>query len=201
MSNREEWLTRAAGHLGTMIETASSLTVPPTRVSVGWPGGKRSALGECWKPTVTRDGLSHIFITPTVDEGPRALDILLHELCHATVNMHYPEAEGHGSQFGRLARGVGLEGKLTATVAGEELALTLADLVSDELGTYPHAAIEPPMKPKVQTTRMHKVVCQNRQCRTFDFETNVGYTLRTTAKWLDSFGTPICVCGERMEEE
>lgn len=129
------------------------------------------------------------------------LDILLHELCHAVVNMHYPEAKWHGSQFGRLARGVGLEGKLTATVAGAELIEKLEAML-EELGQYPHAAIEPGVgSPKPQTTRMLKVVCRDPQCKTFDFETNSGYVLRTTAKWLDAYGTPFCVCGVRMEEE
>lgn len=40
-----------------------------------------------------------------------------------------------------------------------------------------------------QGTQMLKVECASS-----------GYTLRTTAKWLDAFGAPICPChGEAMD--
>jgi len=75
-------------------------------------------------------------------------------LAHA----YLPVGSGHGKEFGRVARGVGLEGKLTATVAGEDL-VTDFDAILESLGEYPHSSLDT-SKLKKQTTRMIKVECE-----------------------------------------
>lgn len=58
-------------------------------------------------------------------------------------------------------------------------------------GPYPHAQLDPSCTDgkKKQGTRMIKVVCPS-----------CGYTVRTTAKWLE-VGLPTCPCGEDMEAD
>ncbi|MEG7677046.1 hypothetical protein U2060_15005, partial [Listeria monocytogenes] len=82
---------------------------------------------------------------------------------------------GHGPKFRALATAIGLEGKMTATVPGEALRATLAEII-ESVGPWPHAELrkgEAADKPKKQGTRMLKV-----QCPACD------YTVRTTQTWI-----------------
>lgn len=111
------------------------------------------------------------------------LDVLVHELVHAADDCR----SGHKGAFRRLATAIGLTGRMTATVAGPELAARLHAL-AEELGPYPHAALDASMRKK-QSTRMLKVVCPD-----------CGYAVRTTNKWLE-IGVPTCPCGTEMQPE
>src|SRR5690606_38637603 len=94
------------------------------KVSVGWPGGpgrKNCVIGQCWAPAAAADGVSHVFISPVLDDAVRVLDVLAHELVHA-INFAEGDNCGHRGRFAKIAKGIGLTGKMTATVAGEELA-------------------------------------------------------------------------------
>jgi hypothetical protein len=165
------------------------------RVSVGWPsrggvGTKKKVIGQCWKTTVAGDGVSQLFISPVLGGNPLdMMGVLVHELIHAVDDCE----SGHKGAFGKMARKVGLEGKLTATIVNpsSELGRQLS-LILDEMGEYPHSALNPfemeKQRPK-QGTRMLKLVCPND-----------GYTARTTRKWLDDLGAPRCPCGMEMEE-
>jgi predicted peroxiredoxin len=92
---------------------------------------------------------------------------------------------GHKAPFARIAKRVGLEGKMTATHAGKTLAQRLNALAA-EIGPYPHASLDM-SQVKKQGTRLIKLVCAD-----------CGYTVRTTAKWIE-IGLPTCACGEEME--
>ncbi len=171
---REEWLVRGAKMLAKGVFKGQE--VPAIRVSVGFPKGSRGkAVGQCWSDTVSSDGTAEIFISPTIDEPVRALDILCHEMVHAIVGID----AGHKGPFAKLARAIGLEGKLTATEAGADLREKLETAV-DMLGEFPHAAMTPGSKTTKQGTRLIKCECE--EC---------GYTVRTTQKWLD-VGVPHC---------
>jgi hypothetical protein len=61
--------------------------------------------------------------------------IVAHELVHAAVGVE----QGHGPAFGKVARAIGLEGKLTATVPGERFVASV-ELILAEVGPFPHAA-------------------------------------------------------------
>lgn len=184
METREQWLNAAVEVLRSQDFSDLGETVPQVRVSTGFPKGNvRKVIGQCWNNT--EDGVSQIFITPTIDEPLRVLDILVHELIHAMT----PGA-GHKGPFKRIATDIGLEGKMTATHAGEALKSRLAEIV-EQLGPYPHRKLSLQDGRKKQGTRMGKVACG--EC---------GYTARTTRKWLELSGPPICPCNmEPMQTE
>lgn len=184
--NREEWLKSATEKLCDRF----NLGELDVHVSVGWPsrGGlssKKRVVGQCWKPETSRDGNSHIFISPMLEEPTYVLAVLLHELIHA-----WDRGEnGHRGPFIDMAKKAGLEKPWTSTRAGVDLQQRLV-ILSGELGTYPHIVLEPTVvERKVQSTRMLKLTCPND-----------GYLVRTTAKWLD-IGVPTCPCGRVMELE
>lgn len=194
---REGWLTAATGLLLPYITRAAEdvgqeMSSPPIRVSVGWPKGTRgkgaTAIGQCWNHSCSADGTAELFISPELFEAQRVLDVLAHEVIHALVGTEH----GHRKPFGRVARAIGLEGKLTATVAGPAF-IDLAQSLLPQLGGYPHAQLKPgsaggPGGPPKQGTRMLKVQCPG-----------CGMIVRTTAKWIEAVGPPTCACGSGFE--
>jgi hypothetical protein len=138
------------------------------------------------------DGSTYqIFITPLLHEpvqgdGSGVLPTLAHELIHAVAYK-----AGHKGEFKRVALAIGLEGKMTATLAGSELCEKLAE-IAKQLGPYPHAALSATTRRKVQSTRMIKVMAKH--C------TECEYVARTTRVWLTEFGPPKCPHGSQMEE-
>lgn len=180
--NREQWLQNAVTALRPVF-AEQGITLPPVHVSCGFPKGNvRKVIGQCWATTSSDDGTAHLFVSPFVAESLRVLDILVHELIHAVDDCK----SGHKGEFVRMMKTMGLEGKATATHAGEALTITLQGIV-ESIGGYPHAALLDGMSPvKKQTTRMLKVECPED-----------GYVVRTTAKWL-AVGVPVCPCGTEM---
>lgn len=136
--NREHWLQQAVVPLSRMLKLQAKVTLPPCSVSCGFTGSRKGmrAIGVCWHPSSTKDGVSQVYISPLMDDALRVLDILLHELIHVAL-----PTDGHGKLFGRAARAVGLTGKLTATEAGPRLKTALQKIVA-QLGAYPHSAIK-----------------------------------------------------------
>lgn len=157
--NREAWLTEAIRQLRPTF-TAAGIELPPVRVSVGWPGGKRkkgTTLGQCWSPESAADNRAHIFVSPILDDSRRVIDVLTHELCHAADR----NRNGHDRPFAELARRVGLEGKPTETHAGPDLA-EKCSRITKKLGRYPHAQLNEGLTTgaKKQSTRMIKCTCR-----------------------------------------
>jgi hypothetical protein len=185
--NREAWLQHAAELMRPWL-TEAGVECPAVHVSVGFPSRSalsrnRQRIGECWAAKQSADGVSHIFITPLIAEGNRALDVLLHEMVHAAVGTEC----GHKGPFVRVAKAVGLTGKMTATEASPELTARLNAL---GLPPYPHAALNPAMGRKKQSTRLLKVACEVDD-----------YIVRMSRTTIDEKGLPICpVCHEPMEE-
>jgi hypothetical protein len=183
---REEWLVALVEELRTLIEDSGiGLEVPAVKVSCSWPSKSiRKRIGECWHSTASEDGSRHIFVSPLLDEDTRVADVTLHELGHACL----PDGTGHKAPFKKFMKAVGLEGKATATVAGEELTKRLNGICK-ALGEYPHKALSlQDAQGKKQTTRLVKLECPG-----------CGYILRSTAKWIET-GLPTCVCGEEFKE-
>jgi hypothetical protein len=183
-STREEWLVAAVAKLSDLF-AAIGETVPAVRVSVGWPGGrgsKNAVIGQCWATAASADKVAQLFVSPVLADATRVLDVLSHELVHAIDDCQ----SGHKGRFTKVAKALGLEGKMTATVAGATLKAQL-DEIAAELGAYPHAALanaQGAEGPKKQGTRMLKVECAQ----------GSGYIARMTRSWLDSYGAPICPC-------
>jgi hypothetical protein len=188
---REAWLVAAIAALAPMF-TELGHDVPAVRVSVGFPGGRgnrASVIGQCWHGTAAEDGVGQIFVSHVLGDAVRVLDVLAHEMVHA-VN-HAAGETGHGRPFAKIAKALGLEGKMTATVAGEALKAKLGEIAA-EMGEYPHAALTTAVASvKKQGTRQLKVECPS----------GSGYKVRMTRQWLDEVGAPICPChNETMEE-
>lgn len=174
---REAWLQRGATVIASRIFAAAGIEVPVVKTSCSWPGGgsARKRIGECWARRMSEAGVNEIFISPVIADPVQALDILTHELVHASDDC----ASGHGGEFVRRARKVGLEGKPTATVAGAALRAKLVE-IADALGPYPHATLNLSGRKK-QTTRMIKVECGD-----------CDGVFRTTQKWLDEATHGLC---------
>ena len=181
---REEWLVAATARLAELFVEIGE-TLPKTRVSVGWPGGrgaKNAVIGQCWPSAASSDKVAQLFISPVLVDASRILDVLAHELVHAVDDCQ----SGHKGRFAKVAKALGLTGKMTATVAGEPLKARL-DAIAADLGVYPHAALgaaQGAEGPKKQAARMLKVSCAE----------GSGYIVRMTRTWIDEVGTPICPC-------
>lgn len=178
---REAWLNQALDHLRPWFLTRADAVIPQdARVSVGFPGGgsARKRIGECWPRARSKDNVNEIFISPTIQDPVRMLDVLAHEGVHATDDC----ASGHKKEFKRVARGIGLEGKMTATVAGAELKAELERIIA-LLPPLTHGALDLSGRKK-QPTRLVKLECDG-----------CGMIIRTTAKWIDQTGNPDCACG------
>jgi hypothetical protein len=173
---REAYLIAATEQLANRVFKHFA-TVPPVRVSVGFPGGgsARKRIGEHWHPESSSDGISQIFISPVLGDAYKALDVLTHELVHACT-----PGKGHGAPFSQLGKMIGLEGKPTRMSAGPALGESLKRLI-DELGTYPHAELRLSDRKK-QTTRLLKVSCP------------CGYMARVTRTHIENLGAPLCPC-------
>lgn len=140
---REAWLTRALPTIKEWIIKAGAENFQDPQVSIGLPSrgalamGKRRCIGECWDQKTTASGKRCvIFISPLLQKPVQVLDVFTHELIHAAVGVEHK----HKKPFKKIAREVGLEGKITATIAGEVLKGKLERLAK-ELGDYPHDAL------------------------------------------------------------
>ena len=83
-----------------------------------------------------------------------------------------------------MAKAIGLEGKMTATSAGEKLTEKLKEIIS-RIGNYPHGEVSTNVAKK-QTTRNIKVACDS-----------CGFSYRTSRKNIENMENNICNgCGE-----
>ena len=189
--NREAWLTECLTKLRSDFERVGFPLPEGIRVTCGWPSKsalavKRKRIGECWSPTCSKDGHHEVFISPAVSDPMEVLATLVHELDHAAVGV---EAK-HKGPFKACALALGLEGKMTATVAGEALKVRLQEIIED-VGEYEHAGLDKLCNgmPK-QTCRQLKLACADCGC-----------IVRMSQKMIDSPGPPTCACGGQMVPE
>lgn len=179
-ATREQWLEAAINELsGNFLALGHQLPAKIRPACAFGSGGTRKRkggkqVGECWHSDRSGDHSYEIMISPTEADPVRVLSILTHELCHAADGL----VSGHKGPFAVMARGLHLEGPLTATTGGAAFAAMVTPIITT-LGAYPHAALDTSQKP-TQSTRMVK--CQCKVC---------GYTVRTASKWL-AVGTPAC---------
>lgn len=181
--NREAWLTAAVAEIRSWFTEIGVELPEKIRVACGWSKRSGAGIGWCWKNTASADGTNEILVSPEIDDPDKTLATLIHELIHASDNGE----SKHAGDFRTRALALGLEGKMTATHAGQALTDRITKL-TEQLGSYPHASINPALStiPK-QTTRMIKLTCPDD-----------GYVVRTTRRWID-FGLPSCPCGTKME--
>lgn len=179
---RQAWLEQAVKQLRPYFKIWGA-TIPDTlRVSIGFTS-TRKHIGECYYSTASSDGHREIFVSPVVADSAGLLGTLAHELCHAAL----PDGEGHGKAFRALATRIGLEGKMTATTTGERLKVWVDAFIGD-WGEYPAGSITRSSMKK-QKTYLVKVECLS-----------CGYVARTTSKWLEDIGSPLCACNHEAME-
>ncbi len=188
--NREAWLSECLNKLRpAFIEVGFELP-EKIRASCSWPSKsglaqKKRRIGEAWSAKNSGDNSFEVFISPVLKDPIEVAAVLVHELTHCAVGLE----DGHKGNFPKCAKRMGLEGKMTATTAGEELRKKL-EMLAAEVGPYPHAELKHSNAPPKQSTRMLKVVCEDCGC-----------VVRMTRKWLDEAGCPTCACGGAMTEE
>lgn len=177
-ATREEWLISAVSELRPVF-SGQGLTLPGNiRITCGFPLGHRRSgvLGECWADSESRDKTFEILIAPTVDDPDEVFAEVCHQLICAT-----PGAMSHGTAFQNAAQILGLIPKASDwkhTKAGPGFLERYGALVED-LGPYPHAALNLSQRPP-EPTRLLKAWCP--QCK---------YTIRLSQKWV-SKGLPFC---------
>ena len=173
--NREAWLTELGDkYLCPLIE-AHGGTRRKYRVSVGFPKGSRGgrkSIGQCWSQRSSADGTFEVFVSPVL-VAEDAAETLLHELIHVSDELK----SGHKGEFARLAKAVGLEGKMTATVAGPELKKKLYAWIKS-IGAFPHAPLVP-SEGEQERPGSRLIKCECGSC---------GFVFRTTHKWLQASG-------------
>ena len=192
---REYWLNEAIHLINADIFMPHGKGIADNvRVSCGFPGGKASrttTIGQCWSSSRSEDNVTEMFISPLIanpvgsDKTDGVLDTLVHEMIHAIVGTEC----GHKGAFKHLARAVGLEGKLTATHAGDDLADTLVSINStlvERLGAYPHAPLSVD-KTKKKGSRLIKVACP--ECPNIARQSRTAY---------ETFGLRCDYCNVRM---
>lgn len=182
---REEWLMAAVAIFRTWFAEEETPLPDVVRLSVGYAkGAKTNTIGWCYRKSAAEDEIHQIYISPTLTNPVDVLSTELHELCHAATDGH-----GHGKVFGKIARAVGLTGKLTATVPGDDLRKELTE-IAEELGPYPHAKLIPTQAHKGQHGRYNTKL----SCSVCQFKIT-----SVSRKMLDEWGTPDH-CGEEMVE-
>jgi hypothetical protein len=188
--NREQWLNECIKQLRPEFEQLAHPLPEKIRASCSWPSksglaAKKRRIGEAWSSKNSADQSCEVFISPVLKEPVEVAATLVHELAHCAIGVE----AGHKGKFPRLAKALGLEGKMTATHASKELAVHLQQL-TDAIGPYPHAELTHSNAPKKQGCRLLKVTCDDCGC-----------VIRMTRKWLDEVGPPTCGCGGAMVEE
>lgn len=177
---REEWLTYAAEIITDDIITptmGAEWVAPTVRLSVGFLSNRATkAIAVCYPRSASTDGVNEIFVSPTKSNSADILASVVHELIHAADDC----ASGHRNHFARVARAVGLEGKLTATYAGATLKARLETIVELIGQDIPHAALLTSRAKPKQATRMIKVSCVEYDC---------GFTFRATRSNINKMPT------------
>ena len=182
---REQWLNRAySGLVKTVFKQAgyAEKDFPQIRITCAPIGSRKTkTIGQCYNNSLSSDNTFELVISSEIDTPEETIEILAHEIIHALVGL---EAQ-HGPKFRKVALAIGLEGKMTATFAGEAFKQATQALLV-KLGEYPHASMQRNEKKK-QTTRMVKLECGD-----------CGFICRASRSAIEASGEPTCGCGSEM---
>ena len=84
-----------------------------------------------------------IVIDSKIDNGIRATETLIHELCHAVqYELHGYDCQPHGREFKAIASSVGLDARISYTPALPALEAQIQEW-EGEVGIYPHPILMP----------------------------------------------------------
>jgi hypothetical protein len=135
---REEWLNKLAKLMAPAYKRLGHPLPVKLRISCGFTssGARGQRIGECWMPNASDDQSFEIFIRPDQSTKQQVVSVLVHELIHAALGPKHK----HDKTFGLMARGLGLEGPLTATNGGKGMWAWVEPLMK-KVGDYPHARL------------------------------------------------------------
>lgn len=176
---RQEWVEKALVALRKHFALYGYQVPHNLRVTIGFPKGGRTRIGECHYCEASMDQHFEIFVSPELGQKSKfgnhpIIEVMAHEICHTLAGFK----AGHKAPFKKIATMIGLEGKMTSTVPGP-LMLDFIKKFEAEHGAYPAGALTRSMVKKKET---YLIKCECPEC---------GYTVRTTRKWLE-MGDPIC---------
>ncbi len=187
---REAWLNYVAHRMAPMFEKLAAPLPERLRIAIGFTStGRRSKrIGECWDNQCSEDRYFEIFIRPDLGESKDLMPmtvaaILGHELVHAAVGI----PAGHGKEFRRVAKGIGLAGRMAATTAGPEFERTIGPIL-EAAGPLPHGRLHLTDGASSHSSRRKRPHSGQIKCACSD----CGYTVHTTRRWLDLAGPPLC---------
>lgn len=171
--NREAWLTEAGRMIYPVIDAVAQSFANDYRpvpfedfaFSCSIPSGgstqMRKVAGEIEYAAGTGNGKHEIRIAPSQDDSVQVVGIVIHEMIHA-----FAIGDGHRRDFARIARFIGLKGKMTATYVekddekGDRLRCVVNSILTT-IGEYPHQKVRAPV-PRGKRgigSRMLKIVC------------------------------------------
>ncbi len=152
-SDRIIWLEKAYNQIRKDLipEAPKKINISYGFPAIGHLRSKNRIIGEHWS------GFSNgkfISLHPLLGrDAMKLLEVLVHEMIHTA----YPH-DGHRGNFPKVAKRVGLIGKMTSTFAGPELKECLNDLLG-KLGPFPEGHGDLIRRNK-QRARLIKLVCE-----------------------------------------
>lgn len=178
-AERQDWVEKALKTLRSHFNEHGYIVPDNLRVTIGWPKGGRTRIGECFFTENSTDKHFEIFVSPELGKDSKhgnhpVMEVMAHEICHTIAGYE----AGHKKPFKVIATKIGLEGKMTSTLPGP-IMLALIERFVTINGPYPAGAMTRSMKKKEKT---YLIKCECPDC---------GYTVRVTDKWLAT-GDPIC---------
>ncbi|WP_232295873.1 MULTISPECIES: transcription elongation protein SprT [Ralstonia] len=198
-ANREAWLNHVARRMAPMFAALDAPLPGRIRIAIGFTstGQRGKRIGECWDTSCSEDAHFEIFIRPDLVESADLMPmqvaaILAHELVHAAVGLD----AGHRKPFRDVAVGIGLKGPMRSTTAGPRFEESVTPIL-DDAGPLPHARLrtrpdadssDDGEAPGIKTTAPKKQTRRHIKCKCG----SCGYTARTSRKWLDLVGAPLC---------
>lgn len=168
-TNREQWLNEAADLIMEDILThnVEGRDKPPVRVSVA-PMKSKKIVSQCYQRAQSKSGHNEIFVTAHSDDSYEILFSLLQSLILA-----YDDCQGGKKGFfARVAKNIGIIGKMTKPAAGIGLFSTLKGYIGI-LGDIPHAALD--IKPVQKGRNNNKLHCKS-----------CGFQANLSRKWVEA---------------
>ena len=115
-------------------EIEENIEITCTDIRKSWAGYCKPIISDGYYP----EEKYQIVINNSVDNGFNAIEVLIHEVCHAIqYHLYQGNVKPHGKEFKAIAERVGLTGRMTQTYADTDLKIKIREWAKD-IGHYPH---------------------------------------------------------------
>ena len=115
-------------------EIEENIEITCTDIRKSWAGYCKQIISDDYYP----EEKYKIVISNSVNNGFDAIEVLIHEVCHAIQDHLYQgNVKPHGKEFKAIAEAVGLTGRMTQTYPDIELKIKIREWEKD-IGEYPH---------------------------------------------------------------